>query len=76
MNSQPTSLLFINRDLVTDMTNRLNLTEEALSRSSLDNNVTDTKLEALKEDAHKLELTAKELLEHVEFVKNSDVRGK
>ncbi|XP_031419989.1 LOW QUALITY PROTEIN: laminin subunit beta-1a [Clupea harengus] len=62
-------------DLVRDMTNRLNLTEEALSRSSLDNNVTDTKLEALKEDAHKLELTAKELLEHVEFVKNSDVRG-
>ncbi|XP_041966049.1 laminin subunit beta-1a [Alosa sapidissima] len=62
-------------DLVSEMTNKLNLTEEALDKVSLENNVTDTKLEALKEDAQKLERTAKELLEQVEFVKNSDVRG-
>lgn len=58
------------------MSNKLNVTEEALEKVSQENNVTDTKLDGLREDAQKLERTAKELLEQVEFVKNSDVRGK
>lgn len=69
-------MAFVNRDLVSEMTNKLNVTEEALEKVSQENNATDTKLDALKEDAQKLERTAKELLEQVEFVKNSDVRGK
>lgn len=76
LNEPISKMTFINRDLVSGMTNKLNVTEEALEKVSQENNVTDTKLDALREDAQKLERTAKELLEQVEFVKNSDVRGK
>lgn len=61
--------------LMAEMNTNLNLTEETLSEISSDNNSTDTKLNSLKEEAQKLEQTVKELLEQVEFVKNSDIRG-
>lgn len=58
------------------MSNKLNLTEEALAQVSSDDNSTNTKLDSLKEDAQKLDRTVKELLDQVELIKNSDVRGK
>ena len=59
-----------------EMSNKLNLTEEALAQVSSDDNSTNTKLDSLKEDAQKLDRTVKELLDQVELIKNSDVRGK
>lgn len=64
------------RDLMEKMSNKLNLTEEALAQVSSDDNSTNTKLDSLKEDAQKLDRTVKELLDQVELIKNSDVRGK
>ncbi|KAJ8002830.1 hypothetical protein DPEC_G00163050 [Dallia pectoralis] len=61
--------------LMEEMNIKLNLTEEALAEVSADNNGTDAKLDSLKEDAEKLDRTVKELLDHVEFIKNSDIRG-
>ncbi|XP_035645885.1 laminin subunit beta-1-like [Oncorhynchus keta] len=62
-------------DLMEEMSNKLNLTEEALAQVSSDDNSTNTKLDSLKEDAQKLDRTVKELLDQVELIKNSDVRG-
>ncbi|KAG9345888.1 hypothetical protein JZ751_009044 [Albula glossodonta] len=62
-------------DLVAEMTNKLNGTEDILSQISGDDNSTDAKLDSLNDDAQKLDKTVKELLDQVEFVKNSDVRG-
>ncbi|KAG7456038.1 hypothetical protein MATL_G00247520 [Megalops atlanticus] len=62
-------------DLMAEVTNKLNVTEDTLSQISGDDNSTDAKLDSLKEDAEKLDKTIKELLDQVEFVKNSDVRG-
>uniref|UniRef100_A0AAY4BRF8 Laminin subunit beta-1 n=1 Tax=Denticeps clupeoides TaxID=299321 RepID=A0AAY4BRF8_9TELE len=62
-------------DLVGELINKLNVTEETLSKTSLENNSTDTKLDSLSEDAQKLERTIKDLQEQVEIIKNSDVRG-
>uniref|UniRef100_A0AAY5L648 Laminin subunit beta-1 n=1 Tax=Esox lucius TaxID=8010 RepID=A0AAY5L648_ESOLU len=61
--------------LMEEMNYKLNLTEEALAEVSSDKNSTDTKLDSLKEDAEKLDHTVKELLDQVEFIKNSDIRG-
>ena len=62
-------------DLMAEMSRKLNQTEETLAQLTVDDNSTDTKLDSLKEDAQKLERTVKELMEQVEFIKNSDVRG-
>uniref|UniRef100_A0A8C7MW21 Laminin subunit beta 1 n=1 Tax=Oncorhynchus kisutch TaxID=8019 RepID=A0A8C7MW21_ONCKI len=51
------------------------LEQEALAQVSSDDNSTNTKLDSLKEDAQKLDRTVKELLDQVELIKNSDVRG-
>ena len=61
---------------MSEMSNKLNHTEETLSQITKEDNSTDTKLDALREDAQKLERTVKELLDQVEFIKNSDIRGK
>lgn len=58
------------------MSNKLNLTEEALAQVSSDDNSTNTKLDSLKEDTQKLDRTVKDLLDQVEFIKNTDIRGK
>uniref|UniRef100_A0A8C7J5J1 Laminin subunit beta 1 n=1 Tax=Oncorhynchus kisutch TaxID=8019 RepID=A0A8C7J5J1_ONCKI len=65
----------VKMDLMEEMSNKLNLTEEALAQVSSDDNSTNTKLDSLKEDAQKLDRTVKELLDQVELIKNSDVRG-
>lgn len=64
------------RDLMEKMSNKLNLTEEALAQVSSDDNSTNTKLDSLKEDTQKLDRTVKDLLDQVEFIKNTDIRGK
>ena len=66
----------LHSDLMSEMSNKLNQTEETLSQITKEENGTDTKLDALREDAQKLERTVKELLDQVEFIKNSDIRGK
>uniref|UniRef100_A0A4W5RII2 Laminin, beta 1a n=1 Tax=Hucho hucho TaxID=62062 RepID=A0A4W5RII2_9TELE len=63
------------QQLLEQATNKLNLTEEALAQVSSDDNSTNTKLDSLKEDTQKLDRTVKELLDQVELIKNSDVRG-
>lgn len=55
------------------MNEKLNQTEELLSQIS--ENSTDSKLDALSEEAQKLQRTVKDLQDQVEFMKNSDVRG-
>lgn len=65
--------LFSSRSLVAEMNEKLNQTEELLSQIS--ENSTDSKLEALSEEAQKLQRTVKDLQDQVEFMKNSDVRG-
>lgn len=55
------------------MNEKLNQTEEFLSQIS--ENSTDSKLEALGEEAQKLQRTVKDLRDQVELMKNSDVRG-
>ncbi|XP_071199684.1 laminin subunit beta-1-like [Salvelinus alpinus] len=62
-------------DLMEKMSNKLNLTEEALAQVSSDDNSTNTKLDSLKEDTQKLDRTVKDLLDQVEFIKNTDIRG-
>lgn len=64
------------RDLMEKMSNKLNLTEEALAQVSSDDNSTNTKLDSLKEDTQKLDRTVKDLLDQVDFIKNTDIRGK
>lgn len=62
-------------DLMGEMSRKLNLTEETLAQLVVEDNSTDTKLDSLKEDTQKLERTVKELLDQVEIIKNSDIRG-
>lgn len=54
----------------------LNSTEEKLVQLEDAAAAADTKLGPLTADAQKLERTVKELLDQVEFIKNSDIRGK
>ncbi|KAM6973643.1 laminin subunit beta-1a [Aplochiton taeniatus] len=61
--------------LMSEMSRKLNLTEENLAEVTVKNNSTDAKLDFLQEDAQKLERAVKELLDQVEFIKNSDIRG-
>lgn len=56
-----------------EMNEKLNQTEELLSQIS--DNSTDSKLEALSDEAQKLQRTVKDLQNQVQFMKNSDVRG-
>lgn len=66
--------IFLSRSLMAEMNEKLNQTEELLSQIS--DNSTDSKLEALSDEAQKLQRTVKDLQDQVEFMKNSDVRGK
>lgn len=53
----------------------LNTTEQTLLQAADEDEAVNTKLDSLTADAQKLELTVQELLDQVEFIKNSDVRG-
>ena len=53
----------------------LNHTEQTLVRVEDEDAAAETKLDSLTSDAQKLERTVQELLDQVEFIKNSDIRG-
>uniref|UniRef100_A0A672GDQ9 Laminin subunit beta-1-like n=1 Tax=Salarias fasciatus TaxID=181472 RepID=A0A672GDQ9_SALFA len=54
---------------------RLNHTNQTLVQVQDQDSAAETKLDSLKSDAQKLERTVQELLDQLELVKNSDVRG-
>ncbi|XP_041851949.1 laminin subunit beta-1a [Melanotaenia boesemani] len=62
-------------DLMGTLSQTLNHTEETLTLVDNQNSATETKLDSVASDSQKLERTVKELLDQVEFIKNSDIRG-
>ncbi|XP_037552178.1 laminin subunit beta-1 [Nematolebias whitei] len=77
--SQPLSeiqnLLQQASDLMAALTLTLNNTEETLVVADKQDSAVKTKMDSMTSDAQKLERTIKELLDQVEFIKNSDIRG-
>lgn len=63
-------------DLVGELSQMLNQTEQTLVQSKDSDSAAQTKLDSLTSDSQKLERTVQELLDQVEFIKNSDIRGK
>lgn len=53
----------------------LNHTEQTLVQVEDSDSAAETKLDSVTSDAQKLERTVQELLDQVEFIKNSDIRG-
>lgn len=53
----------------------LNHTEQTLVQAQDLDSAAQTKLDSLTSDSQKLERTVQELLDQVEFIKNSDIRG-
>lgn len=58
------------------LTQTLNNTEETLVLVDQQDSAVKTKVDFMTADAQKLERTVLELLDQVEFIKNSDIRGK
>ncbi|XP_033970026.1 laminin subunit beta-1-like [Trematomus bernacchii] len=69
--SEIQALLQQNSDLMGALSLKLNHTEQILLQDS----DAETKLDSVTADAQKLERNVQELLDQVEFIKNSDVRG-
>lgn len=63
-------------DLMGALSQMLNVTEQSLAQVEDQDSAAETKLDSMMSDAQKLERTVQELLDQVEFIKNSDVRGK
>lgn len=53
----------------------MNQTEQTLVQAKDSDSAAQTKLDSLTSDSQKLERTVQELLDQVEFIKNSDIRG-
>ncbi|KAM6937035.1 laminin subunit beta-1-like [Xenentodon cancila] len=62
-------------DLMGALSQSLNHTEQILVEVDEEDAATKTKLDFVVLDAQKLERTVQELLDQVEFIKNSDIRG-
>lgn len=62
-------------DLMGALSQMLNRTEETLIQVEDEDAAAGTKLDSLMSDTQKLERTVQELLDQVEFIKNSDIRG-
>ncbi|XP_042267238.1 laminin subunit beta-1a [Thunnus maccoyii] len=77
--SQPLSeiqeLLQQASDLMGALSRALNHTEQTLVQVQEGDGHVDRKLDSVISDAQKLERTVQELLDQVEFIKNSDIRG-
>jgi len=71
-----TDLCLCHSDLMGALSQTLNHTEQSLAQMDHQDSATKTKLDSVTSDAQKLERTVKELLDQVEFIKNSDIRGK
>lgn len=54
----------------------LNQTEQTVLQADHLDSTARTKLDSVMSDAQKLERTVEELLDQVEFMKNSDLRGR
>lgn len=63
-------------DLMGALSHTLNLTEQTLVQVEDLDSAAGTKLDSVMSEAQKLEGTVQELLDQVEFIKNSDIRGK
>lgn len=62
-------------DLMGALSQALNHTEQTLVQVQEGDHRVDRKLDSVMADAQKLERTVQELLDQVEFIKNSDIRG-
>lgn len=62
-------------DLMRELSQMLNHTEQTLVQAQDLDSAAQTKLDSLTSDSQKLERTVQELLDQVEFIKNSDIRG-
>uniref|UniRef100_A0A7N9AYV8 Laminin, beta 1a n=1 Tax=Mastacembelus armatus TaxID=205130 RepID=A0A7N9AYV8_9TELE len=62
-------------DLIGALSQMLNHTEETLGQVEDQDSAAESKLDSVTSDAQKLERTVQELLDQVEFIKNSDIRG-
>ncbi|XP_035772035.1 laminin subunit beta-1-like [Neolamprologus brichardi] len=62
-------------DLMGALSHTLNLTEQTLVQVEDLDSAAGTKLDSVMSEAQKLEGTVQELLDQVEFIKNSDIRG-
>ncbi|XP_008292614.1 laminin subunit beta-1a [Stegastes partitus] len=62
-------------DLMGALSRRLNHTEQTVVQVKEQDAAAETKLDSVMSDAQKLERTVQELLDQVEFIKNSDIRG-
>ncbi|XP_070762831.1 laminin subunit beta-1a [Enoplosus armatus] len=62
-------------DLMGALTRMLNHTEHTLVKVEDSDSAVEAKLDSVTSDAQKLERTVQELLDQVEFIKNSDIRG-
>lgn len=63
-------------DLMGALSHTLNLTEQTVVQVEDLDSAAGTKLDTVMSAAQKLEGTVQELLDQVEFIKNSDIRGK
>lgn len=63
-------------DLMAALSATMNNTEETLDLVAEQDSGIKTKLDSVMSDAQKLEQTVQELLDQVEFIKNSNIRGK
>ncbi|XP_069384940.1 laminin subunit beta-1a isoform X1 [Paralichthys olivaceus] len=62
-------------DLMRALSQMLSHTEETLVQAEEGDSAAQSKLDSVTLDAQKLERTVQELLDQVEFIKNSDIRG-
>ncbi|KAF0040712.1 hypothetical protein F2P81_006610 [Scophthalmus maximus] len=62
-------------DLMRALSQTLNHTEQTLVQTEELDSSAETKLDSVTSDAQKLEGTVQELMDQVEFIKNSDIRG-
>lgn len=72
---KPSAVMMSLSDLVGELSQALNQTEQALVQAKDSDSAAQTKLDSLTSDSQKLERTVQELLDQVEFIKNSDIRG-
>lgn len=63
-------------ELMSELGRALNQSEETIVQVAAEGGNTHAKLDAVRDDAQKLERTVQEVLDQVEFIKNSDIRGK
>uniref|UniRef100_A0AAZ3PGR1 Laminin, beta 1b n=1 Tax=Oncorhynchus tshawytscha TaxID=74940 RepID=A0AAZ3PGR1_ONCTS len=64
-----------NTEMVADLNERLNVSEDSLSRLVVNANYTEASLDTLREQAQELERTVKDIGDRIKTVKNSNIEG-